>query len=1199
MSLHKRLLIILAFFYGSNLLSQGGISWEEATPICDPNSTSVFTPLPAVEDYDRTMYPASIEPCNSYFSFNINNPAWYTLQATSSTISMDISIDNCVGTGHGVGVQYAIVEIVDNVPVPVNCNSDANVGRGNNFTVGGLTVGNTYYLVLDGFAESVCEYSISNSSGFDSPDITETITGVIVNDQAGLSAGCRVNGVVKVSAVNASNNPIANANVYNWEISNISGSGFSTIRTTSTNSIELENIPPGDYQVTVRAGNACDNTQSAVDFNFTVDPNNLINLAPETVCLDDLSDEYTPTNPNFIGEPLSGLPNNPTRDTFYVEIPGGNCPDIQLLPLQFENGNSSPSRTIDTTTCSPRGVVIDGEEYPPRAAGSSPYFISQGGACANTIELNVTLFFADGQIIEEKCNTGFSTISFDPFFPENFEDVKEFASYAWFNEDGDVVSNEPTYPVNTSGSYSLSVSLQDGSNPSCDFDIPALFVDVSGISELEVECDNPTSTSVSIQWNDLQDIDSYAVAVEGRVIEESLTNASYTYTDITLGETVNFFVFANGNNPSCPPLMDSISCQALDCPSVDLVIANLGMPDDESLSICLDEDEAILADNLQFEVTRNGGAGGGIGRWLISSGGVLGSDDRAEQITINPNEQPPGEYVLRYRYQEGDCLYSSENVRNIEILRQPISTNLRRRGRRDIEDGVCVNDVLRLDYNGRAGSNAVAVWGGDITNADVTGDLDGGFEMTFTTPGTKNFTFMVMDDNGCNSVVAPYSIAVGEPLLPQVITCNSTAAGMEFTWADQDCVEEYQIFLNGRFETRINTSSYTYTRAVNGNSYSLEVEAISGCGCEEIDFSSASACMHTFDACDDVMVEVSINTDSLVCLDNDFASVKQVQERVMNQSTIGIGAWEVNTGNASISPEGAFDPVVAGPGIHQVKYVWTEGECIYADSLNIYVSEQINYGISVEDPLCFGASTGLITVEPQSGSGNYSILIDFIPQDSTLTVFPVDTGLHTLIVLNNVTGCDTLAEITINPGPDSLDLFRDTPYIILDGGTFAEVIDPSFAPLIDSLEWIYNGEIICDELSCGLDFGFEPLESGELCFTAYYSDCEGYVECLQIDYVQEFKVYLPNVISLSSDALIENKVFEVFTNDAQAVINSMLIFDRWGNQVYENNSEGSAMLWDPKLNGQTCSLGVYAYLIEITKGDGELEKKMGSLTIIK
>ncbi len=1195
MSLHRRLLILLAFFSCYGMLMSQGISWEQATPICDPNSTNTFIPLPAVEDYDKTMYPSSIEPCDSYFSFNLNNPAWYTLQATNTTISMDISITNCVGTGHGIGVQFALVEIIDGEPVPINCNSDANVGNGNSFTVSGLTPGRIYHLVLDGFAESVCEYSISNSSGFDDPSITESIDGIIVNNQPGSTSGCRVGGVVRVSAVNASNNPISNANIYEWEVTSIPVGGFSQNITNDGNDIALMNIPPGDYMVTVKASNACDQSQPTETFNFTVEPNNIIRLMEEEVCLDDLSDEFTPSDPNYIGDPLTGLPNNPTRDTFFVEIPGGNCPDIQLIPLDFIGGNNTPDRVVDTTTCDFAGITLNGQVYPPRAEGSSPRFVSTAGACSNTVELYVTQLFGEGDILDTKCNNGTSFLSFDPLIPTNFESVERYASYQWFNSAGDVVSTDPTYPVTQTDDYSLTITLQKGNNPPCIFDIAPIYIDASGVSELGIQCDEQTATSVSFRWNQVADAVNYVVAINGRTVDEDVRTESYTASGLATGEEVTITVFAIGSDRDCPPLEERISCEAMSCPDIEYQIENVATGNLDSLSICLDGNNE---DPILFTLSGVLGDGTGDGRWRISRGGTLSGDIFQDNILFDPSINGDGEYVISYRYDESDCQFPAENVKFIEVIDPPISTRLRRRGRLDIEDGVCIGETLILDYNGNAGLNARAVWGGDISNADVVGTMPGPFDITFTTPGTKNFTFMVMDDNGCDSDIAPYSIEVGEPLVLSTVRCTSTAMGMEFDWDDQDCIEEYQLFINGRFEARVTESEYIYTRAVNGNSYELAVEAISGCGCGEIDFQNAVPCLHTFSSCEGVTVELSSNSDKF-CIDFDLATLIQIDTLITGSTASGFGDWTVDTGNLAISDSGEFDPVVAGVGDHLIIYTWMEGACPFSDSLIISIADPvgIDFGISVADPLCFGETIGELNVNPVGGSGDYQVFIDEDPFGTFESSFELEAGSHTVIVIDTVSGCDTIALFDINPGPDSLSLFRDTRYIILDGGSFSISVDSVFVMMTDSIDWTFEGESVCDNPSCGIDFTYFPLMTGEICFNAYIENCDPYTECALLEYFPSFETYIPNVVSMANDSRPENQSFGIFTNDDLAVINLMLIYDRWGNIVYENRSEGSSMSWGP--NSQRFSPGVYVYYIEITKGDGERVIETGDLTVIK
>jgi len=61
----------------------------------------------------------------------------------------------------------------------------------------------------------------------------------------------------------------------------------------------------------------------------------------------------------------------------------------------------------------------------------------------------------------------------------------------------------------------------------------------------------------------------------------------------------------------------------------------------------------------------------------------------------------------------------------------------------------------------------------------------------------------------------------------------------------------------------------------------------------------------------------------------------------------------------------------------------------------------------------------------------------------------------------------------------------------------------------------------------------------------------------------------------------------------------MLIYDRWGNLVYENRSESNSMIWNPSSSSKNYVPGVYVYYIEITTGEGERIVESGDLTLIK
>ena len=1203
MSLYRRLLILLAFFgLNGSLLSQGGIIWEEATPICDPNATDTFVSLPTVDEYDRDLYPASIEPCNNYFSFNLNNPAWYTIVATDNTISMDISIANCVGGGHGIGVQYALVEVIDGVPVPVNCNSNANIGNNNNFSTDDLIIGNTYYLVLDGFAESTCDYSITNTSGFDDPVITEQVTQIIVNDQANINSGCRRNGVVKISAVTASNSPVANANSYSWEVSSLSGNGFSQSFNTEANSIEIENIPPGDYQVVVQVGNACDaGTEYTLD--FTVEENDFEFLTGETVCLEEFSEEYNPTNPDYRGGPLTGIPSNPTRDTFFVEVGTGLCPVIQVLHIDFVDGVNTTTRAVDTTTCDFDGVFINDIQYRPRAVGSLPYFVPLDGDCGGFIELTVTWLTLLGDIAFDECDTKGATLKYDPL-GSSFESLEEFASYEWFREgEATPLSTDEIFEVQTSGEYSLRITLQEGNNPSCSFDFGPIGVNVNNLNSLDVECTNVTTGSIGIQWNEISGIDSYAIGVDGRILEDDLRSLDYTLNDINLGDEVNFFVFANSNDPNCQPLRDSITCQALDCPPIDIELREIGSTDiPDSISYCVG---ASGSDVTEFEVIVDGGSTSGVGRWIIRGGGQLEGDRSANTITFDPNLNDAGEYLLGYQYVDGDCETSLDRDLEvyIEVVIPPISTDLDRIGRTEFEDGICVGEELDFRYIGNAGRTAIPIFTGDINIDNLSGSLDDRFTVTFNTPGTKTFDFMITDDNGCDSPIETYTIEVGEPLEPQAVLCDSPPEGLRFDWPDQPCVQEYRVWIDGnRQSPDITTSEFIYTQAVIGSTYEIEVVAVSDCGCGTTNFVAMPCTYEPAQVCGDVTIDLSLVAgDTLICLSGGLATVAELTATLTGADATGVEMWEVDTGSAAISPDGDFDPNIAGVGIHQVKYIWTEGECIYEDSISFVVSDaaSVNFGLEVIDPMCFGDDMGVLNVMV-SGidiDPDFGVYINEDAIGSKDSSFMLSSGDHIVSVIDSLTGCDTLAQITIADGPDSLFLFPADEYFSRGDDNLAIDLDSAFASTIDSLQWTFNGVPICEDLVCGENFVLLPQESGTLCFEGYYSGMCFYSECAEVTYFPEFMAYIPNIISLANNEIESNKTFQVYTNDPNSVVTKMIVYDRWGNAVYQNSTEGTSMAWDPRVNNYTA--GVYAYLIEITQADGKVSSFPGTLTVVE
>lgn len=126
----------------------------------------------------------------------INNNSWIRFTAASPTVSLRVSIYDCWGSGSNTltttvatpkGVQMQIFSAVGCCSfTPV---SDFKEGVGT-YTVNAnsLTVGNDYYLMVDGWAGDICKYDIAAISGVQLPDIVASPPSVCPGQSSILTA---------------------------------------------------------------------------------------------------------------------------------------------------------------------------------------------------------------------------------------------------------------------------------------------------------------------------------------------------------------------------------------------------------------------------------------------------------------------------------------------------------------------------------------------------------------------------------------------------------------------------------------------------------------------------------------------------------------------------------------------------------------------------------------------------------------------------------------------------------------------------------------------------------------------------------------------------------------------------------------------------------------------------------------------------
>ena len=321
------------------------------TPICNLNGYCGST---------SGTYTADI-PGNlgSIFCGSIENNSWLSFVADATSATLNLFVSNCTD-GYGIQMQIYSVTGCSTFTSVSNC---FNPGTPVNGTVSanGLTIGQTYYVMIDGNAGDVCDYVISASSGVFTADAGPDVT--ICGGQNAV-----LNATGGSSYTWSPTSSLSNPNISNPTAS-------PSVTTTYTVSITGGNpLCPGIYtdQVTVFVSGLTPTASnngplcSGQNLNLTSTPS--------------AATSYSWSGPNGFTSNLqnpSVLGATPVASgTYTVTVTNGGCTGTASTTV-----NVSASASI-TASASPASVC-PGQSSTLSASGASTYVWSSGSTTVN------------------------------------------------------------------------------------------------------------------------------------------------------------------------------------------------------------------------------------------------------------------------------------------------------------------------------------------------------------------------------------------------------------------------------------------------------------------------------------------------------------------------------------------------------------------------------------------------------------------------------------------------------------------------------------------------------------------------------------------------------------------------------------------------------------------------------------------------
>lgn len=195
-----------------------------------------------------------------------------------------------------------------------------------------------------------------------------------------------------------------------------------------------------------------------------------------------------------------------------------------------------------------------------------------------------------------------------------------------------------------------------------------------------------------------------------------------------------------------------------------------------------------------------------------------------------------------------------------------------------------------------------------------------------------------------------------------------------------------------------------------------------------------------------------------------------------------------------------------------------------------------------------------------SGSKDFNVNLMLETPQITAISFPDSCNIQTMTLsFSKEVNCQTAQNADINLRYEDQDIAVSP---IANSCNMSQMIELQLSSPINS-----NGDYIFDFVStadaftdvCGI-----ASESTNIMGSLTFNDCDS---CF---------VYVPNAFSPNGDT-VNDDIGPLSNCEFESI--SMVVFDRWGNLVFE--SKGETLNWDGLFQGENIQRGIYAYIIEI------------------
>lgn len=702
-----------------------------ASLFCSNLQLNGYTNTLKAPDLSKVPYPKPRGFCGE-----VDAPSWFKFIASSQVLDLQFTYSAC-----GSGFQAAIFSTTDCADTAAfslasNCVNDQKNSGSVRLLASNLVAGQTYYLMIDGFSGSFCNYTININNGI--------IQGISSND---LTVPTVIYGSTDI-CINATAttyalpyNPKATEYVFNLEINGNPAIGGGTSDTSYTFNISP---PVLDAKLIVGYKNNCTTGPTKELVLDITDVHNIklpdLTLSfGQTKSVKDRVYSYGPT-------PLATT----TIDTVKYTRPSGadGCDTNYVLVVTRLAKTGVGKAHFLKPTESP--LVLGGTPYSVTASNCNTLLPSSGDTIYNA---KISHSFSPSSLTLN-CNSGVVNL----VKSDTCANVMHNTTNSWYrvNSNGSLSFVPLTNPtrLSTNNADSFVVVIKDSvivkgsplSGYKIYYDTLKLKINGTGAGDIPGQPTTITGSSNACQGV----IETYTCVLPARADSLIWSILRGSGTIISGQGTASIKVLWTGTRTNDTiRVIGKNSC--FSSPTRDLPVVITAFP---NLTAGVDTSLCGLTLNL------NGKSGGGSGTWTSVAGnpGIAGFQN-STQATTSVTVAAAGAYKFAWTETKGTCTLSDTVLVTFSAVPQIVNGSIK-------DSCNAIRTLAYVRFNFAGGTSPYTVYDNTRNVVAQSGITNGFFQSTGFTPG--NYSFEVRDASGCKSTLVQGT---------QACTACTTSAG--------------------------------------------------------------------------------------------------------------------------------------------------------------------------------------------------------------------------------------------------------------------------------------------------------------------------------------------------------------------------------------------------------------------------------------